>query len=333
MHMRIVLSGLLLMFLFAGCHHPGDRLKVDVSAVRVPEVTIHRYDLDLFRANISNLKPALEALRPQYRFFLDTNLNDTVKLMEMKSYLENERNQLLYREVEKKFTDLGTLQSGLTQAFRHCKYYEPDFRVPRVYSYISGCDYMNSIQVADSVMLIALDCFLGKDNTFYVQDALPLYQVVRMDPDYIVPEAMSALCAAAYPSPAPGNTLLEQMVEAGKRVWFTDAMLPDTPGCLKMGYTPGQFEWASKNEQQVWAAIIENNMLYSTSGQVLRTFMADGPFTAEFSKESPPRLGEYIGWRIVSKYMDDDPGISLRELMEERDAQKILTQSRYKPSK
>jgi hypothetical protein len=83
----------------------------------------------------------------------------------------------------------------------------------------------------------------------------------------------------------------------------------------------------------VWAAIIENNMLYNTSGQVLRTFMADGPFTAEFSKETPPRLGEFIGWRIFSKYMDDHPELTLQELMKERDAQKILAQSRYKPSK
>jgi len=110
-------------------------------------------------------------------------------------------------------------------------------------------------------------------------------------------------------------------------------MLPDYPGYLKMDYTPAQFDWITKNESHIWAAIIENRMLYSTDNHLIRAFMMDGPFTAEFSKDSPPRLGEWIGWQIVRTYMDENTNVSLNQLMQENDPQKILTLSGYKPGK
>jgi uncharacterized protein YjaZ len=130
-----------------------------------------------------------------------------------------------------------------------------------------------------------------------------------------------------------GNTLLDEMIEAGKRLYFVDAMIPATEDCYKIGYTQAQADWIIKNEAHVWAAIIENRMLYASDGQTIRLFMADGPFTAEFSKESPPRLGEWIGWQIVKRYMSNSDEVTLPQLMNETDAQKILTLSRYKPEK
>jgi uncharacterized protein YjaZ len=88
-----------------------------------------------------------------------------------------------------------------------------------------------------------------------------------------------------------------------------------------------------KNEGHVWAAIIENRMLYSNDGRVVRVFTTDGPFTSEFSKESPPLLGSWIGWQIVRKYMERNTEVSLSQLLQETDSQKILSMSKYKPAK
>ncbi len=323
----------LLVLAVTGCKSPGNRLDVDISKIKIPEVVIHRYDLDLFRMDPGKLSAGLIHLQPQYRFFLGSGVPDTAHLRALKEYLENERNRTLFSEVERQFKDVTPIEQELTEAFRHCLYYFPEWKVPVVYSFISGGDYMNPVHLADSVMLIAFDCYLGRKNEFYVRDALPLYRINRTDPGYLLPDALDAIGTSLFPEGVPGNNLLAQMVEAGKRLWFIDAMIPATAGYLKIGYTEEQYNWAVKNEEHVWAAIIENDLLYSTSGQVMRTFLSDGPFTAEFSKESPPRLGEYIGWRIVGQYMQEHPEVSLRALMQEQDAQKILTQSRYKPSK
>ena len=88
-----------------------------------------------------------------------------------------------------------------------------------------------------------------------------------------------------------------------------------------------------KNEAHVWAAIISNRMLFTTDGKLIRSFMADGPFTAEFSKDAPARLGEWLGWQIVRKYFENQPNLSLQDVMTEKDPQKILNISGYKPEK
>jgi uncharacterized protein YjaZ len=59
--------------------------------------------------------------------------------------------------------------------------------------------------------------------------------------------------------------------------------------------------------------------------------MNDGPFTSEISQDSPGRLGIWVGWQIVDSYMRNNENVSIQELINEGDAQKILEQSFYKP--
>jgi hypothetical protein len=59
--------------------------------------------------------------------------------------------------------------------------------------------------------------------------------------------------------------------------------------------------------------------------------MQDGPFTKGFDAEAPARLGEWIGWQIVSAYMDKNRKVTLKQLLQNNDSQLILNQSGYKP--
>ncbi|MEI7662090.1 MAG: gliding motility lipoprotein GldB, partial [Bacteroidota bacterium] len=255
------------------------------------------------------------------------------KLADMKAYLENPRNITFQAAVASQYKDGRWIENGLTEAFKHYRYYYPGVKIPRVYAYISGGDYDFPVQFADSVMLIGLDNFLGRDFKPYAADGLPFYRITRMNSGNILPECMKVLLNVTYREQLSGNTLLEQMVEAGKRLFFIDAMIPGTDDRFKIGFTQPQQDWIVKNEAHVWAAIIENRMLYTTDGKLIRAFMSDGPFTAEFSKDSPSRLGEWLGWQIVRNYMENQPEVTLSDLMNEKDAQKILAQSGYKPEK
>ena len=323
-----------LVVILSSCKWHKDRLNVDVSRVNIPQVRIGRYDQDLFRIKVKDLKSGLQAIQSQYLFFLGTELNDTLKLAEMKAYLTNPRTIDYYSACEKKFGDLSKTETGLTEAFRHYKFYFPEVLIPQVYTYISGGDYENPVRLAaDSVMIIALDTYLGTGFKPYLSDGLSLYKVERMTEDHIIPDCIMTLTIALCPVNPAANTLLDQMIDAGKRLYITDAFLPETAGYLKIGYTPEKSEWITKNESHVWAAIIENNLLYSSNGQTVRTFFADGPNTPAFGKESPPRLGEWIGWMIVRSYMNNNPEITLKQMIREQDAQMILTRSGYKPEK
>jgi len=332
LRLTLFFSGCLMMML-SGCRPANQRLNVDVSKISVPEVKIHRYDLDLFKVSRTRLRSELETLKPAYRFFLETDLGDTAKLKDLKDYLENPRNIAFKEAVARQYKEVDQLQKDLTLAFRHYLYYYPGEPIPRVYAYISGGDYDFPVQLADSVLLIGLDNYLGREFKPYASDGLPAYRIALMNRENILPDCMKLLVDATHPVELPGNNLLEQMIQSGKRLYFIDAMIPQTEDRLKIGYSRTQYDWIAAHEANVWAAVIENRFLYTTDGKLIRSFMADGPFTAEFSKDAPARLGEWLGWHIVRKYMENNPTVTLQELMAEKDAQKILSMSEYKPEK
>ena len=124
------------------------------------------------------------------------------------------------------------------------------------------------------------------------------------------------------------------MIYNGKILYFLDQVLPtNTPDSLKIGYTAKQLEWIKNYEGNIWGLLLQNELLFQTDMQKIQPFLSDGPFTSGIGnkKESAPKLGYSIGWQIVKKYMEENPKITLQQLMAETDAQKILTQAKYKP--
>lgn len=331
---RLVLFFFFLWLLtLSSCNWSGSRTDIDLSGTPVTDIRVHRYDQALFRITPDQICTGLEKIKPEFRFFLDTDLCDSNKVRDLSEYLRNVRTIEFYNACQTEFPDLTNLEKELTEAFHHYSWYYPDSRIPRIYTYISGGDYEYPVRFIDSVILIALDTYLGVDYQPYQADGVPLYKINRMSAEYILPGCFREIVRASYPVTYPGNNLLAHIVESGKRIYFVDAMMPGYPDFTKIDYTPEQMDWVRKHESQVWATIIEHRMLFSSSSQVIRSLMADGPFTAEFSQESPPRLGEYIGWQIIRNYMENNTMVSLPELMQNVDYQKILSESGYKPKK
>lgn len=65
---------------------------------------------------------------------------------------------------------------------------------------------------------------------------------------------------------------------------------------------------------------------------VLNIFLiAEGPETKGLSN-SPARVGNYIGYKIVSKFMEEN-SVSIDSLMKITDATVILNASKYKPTR
>ena len=65
-------------------------------------------------------------------------------------------------------------------------------------------------------------------------------------------------------------------------------------------------------------------MLFSTDGFLIRKFTGEAPFTSYFTEESPGRAVVWTGFRIIERYMRNNPVVTLAELMEMTDCQAIL---------
>ncbi len=77
--------------------------------------------------------------------------------------------------------------------------------------------------------------------------------------------------------------------------------------------------------------MIDNNLLYVKETPEIMKYMGESPFIQGFPEGSPGRVGHWVGWQIVKAYMEKNPSLTLTELMNEKDAQKILNDSKYKP--
>ena len=317
-------------FAFITSCNSDDNFKVDLSDVPTPQIEIKRYARTMFAVPPDSFIAAVRTYRDTFPLFLGGDINDTNALLQLKAFFTDRYMVELNNQVQKEFPDLKELKAGLQKAFRHFKYYFPKEPVPQFYTYVSGLDYQFPVKFAGDAVIIGLDLYLGKDTKAYKVSGFPQYGRRWMNRRSIVPDVMKEICSGYMPESRSDDNLLKQMVERGKKLYFTKAMIPDIPDTLLFKYTSTQMQWIKEYEAKVWAFIVENRLLYDNKKNMLNKFTGDGPFTDYFSKKSPPRLAEYLGFRIVKNYMDET-GEPLRKLLPEENAPKILKLSRYKP--
>jgi len=322
---------LALLMVFSACNG-GSRDSVDLSKTSIKPVKITRYEKALFNLSTENLKLELKKIAPDFPVFLNADLDDTLNLIQLHDFITNPLNEGLYDSVILTYPDLTRFENELTDAFRRFNYFFPDNELPNVFSYVSGLIFEQPIQFISGDMIIALDMYLGKDLVEYRRIGLPLYKTERMNSDFITRDCMYDMYFYHFLK-KPGNNVLEKMIEEGKQLYFLDVMLPKTEDFIKIGYHEAKLEWCKNNESNLWAFLIENELLYSSDNNILRKFFTDGPFSHSFSNDSPARLGEWLGWQIVRSYMMNNPKITPGQLFLEQDSEKILKQSKYKPRK
>jgi gliding motility-associated lipoprotein GldB len=314
--------------------------KPDVSDIKL-DIKIERFDQDLFAGKQKGIPQTDLLLRKKYGAFYDDYVHRMVgdpsyngpqiltTLFKDQAYTD------LNHEADSVFRNMQPVEKELTQTFKYIKYYYPRIRVPKFITFISGFSVQTPI--GDDYIGIGLDMFLGKNSKFYmaIVKSVPLYLSGRFTPDYIVPRITETYAREElFHQRDENHSLLSKMVENGKILYFMDQVLDDkTPDSIKIGYTDKQLTWCKKYEGDIWAYFMENNLLFETDYQKIQMYLTEAPFTPGLGEknESAPKLGIWTGWQIVRKYMAGNPKVTLQQLMEEQDAQKILSGAKYKP--
>jgi gliding motility-associated lipoprotein GldB len=335
--MRITLTGAfaLLLFLLSGCHN--DPLDVDVSTVNI-EVTFKRLDQDLFSLNPAAGQTNTAELYTKYGQFLIDYSEGVLRIgnPESESYsyavaqfITDENMKSLYRDVQDEFNDVSIIENELTDAFKFYRYHFPDSTVPDVVFNISALNY--AVVATQTTLAIGLDMFLGADYPVYPLVGLPKYMYTNMKPNQVVPQAMKGWVQSMYETDALRNNLLEHMIFEGKLLYAMDALLRETEDSLKVGFSPEEMAWCKEYEPRIWAHLVDQELLYTTEYMDINKWINQAPFVAGIPKNSPGRLGQWVGWQIVRFYMKNNPQIPITELMTNQNAQEILAKSKYKP--
>lgn len=317
---RILIFTITVLMSLTACNN---KTKVEKAVEIIPvDVKIERFDKLFFETNPKDLAQ----LKKAFPFFFPVGGDDSVWLKKMKDPLWRE----LYSEVQKKYSNIEPVRKDLNTLFKYIKYYFPKTRTPKVITVISEMDYNNKVIYADSLLIISLELYLGKEHKFY---QFPKYLKQNFEQKQIIPDVVSSFLLNKM-TPITDNNLLSQMIFFGKELYVKDKVLPYYTDADKIGYTPEQLVWCQENESYMWRYFLEKEMLYDNDQKLNNRFINPAPFSKfylEIDNESPGRVGTWIGWQIVRSFMENNE-VTLPELLK-MNAKEIFVKSKYKPKK
>ncbi len=320
----VIIAGLVWFFFPTKKNNP---LRVDVSEVE-NKLRIHHFDDAFFTSDSVNFLPELARLKVEFAPFFDSNLDS-------KFWHDNRLDiaqKMLYSDMKKKMPDFAPLDEKLTDAFAHLYYYYPNLPEFDLYTYISKLDFDNPIIVADRLIFVATDLYLGKNHPAYQYEAS--YLNYTKQPEFIATDVMERQAYTLATRDNDDNTLLNDMIWWGKVIYFTEAMQPEANDTVLMRYSKKQLDFCEANHLQMWMFFVDNKLLFGTHPDGQRKFIEPAPYTKfglPFDAETPGMVGRWLGWQIVRSYMRNNPDVSLPQLIGDADSRAIFKNSKYKP--
>jgi hypothetical protein len=327
----------LFTLIFLSCKR--DHYKVNVSSIKA-DVEIKRLEKDLFESDPARIASEIPALKEKYAGFLQIfsyvikagNIESSSFGTVLEEFCTDKQNNDVFNMTMKVYPDVKTIQHGLEGAFRHYRYYFPNKKLPAVYTCITG--FNNSIITGDSVLAISLDRYLGKDCKYYPALEIYSYMSAKMTPDYVLPDCIYGWGASEWDFSSMNyqtENVLAEIIHEGKLKYFEKCILPDMPDELIFGFTEPQLKFCWNNEGNMWQYLVEHDLIFKTDQLLIKKLIGEAPFTTFFTNESPGQAAVWIGFKIVESFMKRNSGVSLNDLMNEKEIQTILEKAKYDP--
>ncbi len=166
----------------------------------------------------------------------------------------------------------------------------------------------------DSVVLVALNHFLGVDYPGYAQ--WPDFRRANKTPRMLPYAVAAAITATQYPMEQTEDaTLLNWMLYEGALVEARLRLVPDARLDEALGYSPEQLKFADEHISEIWQEMSVKRMIYDTDPLLIDRMVAPAPSSPVLLTKAPGRMGVYIGYRIVKDYLSRYPGTTLAALL------------------
>lgn len=303
---------------------------IDISAIKT-ETRIQRFDSAFFHLDTADFSTGLQDLKVKYPPFFMSNETERFWRFQRIDGRQNE----LFGEVENNLAPFDIWNSKLNLSMKRLYASFPDQSEIKVFTYISNLDFSLPVFFNDSInsCFIGLDLFLGQNQPYY--EFMPQYLAYYRQPAFMIRDCLESILQSKLEYPQVNAQLLEDMIYYGKVLFALQALLPDEKPHQIIKYNPEKYDFCLQNERQIWSYFVENQMLFSTKAGDKKRFVETAPFSKfgmKFDNQSPGRIGQWIGWQIVKKYMENHKEKSIPELFAEKDSRKILKLSSYRPS-
>lgn len=326
MNRILLISTILLLF---SCSESPDKI----------DLKVNRFEQDLFDITAANAKEKLASWPDKFGSFnvvFSTqimqrgNLTDEQYINELLAFTSHKDMREAYDSTSLLFQDFSKTEEDLEFAFAYFNEEFPSYPIPVITTFFSGFNY--GVVTYDDNIAIGLENFLGSNSKYYALLGDPEYLQFQKQAKFIVPNVIEVWVNEYFQKYIGGRDLLSQLIYKGKVMYCIDKMLPNYKLEDKFRFTETQMEWVEENESEIWEYLINQDLLFSKKESEFRSFVNYAPFAKGMPKDAPGRVAYYVGYKMVSEYMENNE-LDIEELMYLTNSRDFLKQSKYKPTK
>ena len=311
----------------------------DVSGVDV-DLRVRRFDQDLRRAALDSTANGAEVLAEAYPAFFYGVFTRVMGLPDgvagydsalVAAFRVQPSLRNLLDSVTAAFPEDpdASWRADLEQAFRYARHYLPEQPTPEVVTYVSELS-LGNLTYGEGLVGTGLDFYLGAGFPGYSREVFPEYLQRSMNADHVASRAVEAWLTNLL-GEAPGQRMVDRMVHNGKLLFLKSRLLPHVADTAVLVFSEPQLRWLRDNEAQMWTHYLDEDLLYETSAKRIGKHVGVSPNAPGMPPEAPGGGANWVGMRMVEAYMRRHPETTMRELIDLRDAQAVMTEGRYKP--
>jgi len=318
-YLKFIVTSFILLVFFISCNKEN-KLLIDTSKIDV-KFNVIRFDQLFYKTT----PKTLYKIKSDFPYLFPVQEQDSVWLDKLK----NPDFKYLYEKTQKVFPDFKKQTAQLVKLFKHVKYYYPKFKAPKVITLISELDLSHQVIYADSLLLISLDTYLGRNSKFY--EGYPKYLSATYDKRFLLADVAKAISLKSVPK-QDSRSFISSCIQQGKLLYQSKAFVPTLSDSILLKYTKKQLNWAKANEEFVWEYFIANKLIFNKDKNLLNRFIYQAPFSKfylDIDRNSPGSIGVYIGYEIVKSFIKNNK-IGLKGMLAIPN-EILFKKSKYKP--
>lgn len=302
----------------------GDPFDVDTSNVKMD---ISYIDMDhTFRtADSSELVKQVNSYKNdihdvyEYEFGHCLNIGDVSDSSVFGAVTEFMSDPYIHRleaEIARQFGDKSKIEDKINGGFKYLKAHFPKENYPKHIVFLNSL-FRSSAASFEQDIAVGLEQYLGP-NTSVIKE-LPTneyYQWYKdgMEAKYLERDVLASWISANHMTELKSGSLAETMIWWGKVLYFVEASFPKADKSIIIRYSKSDYKWAIDNEASFWQYLVDQKLLFGMDERTKANMLQEGPFTPGLPEKGPDRLGQFLGWRMVQQYMENNPDLPLSEL-------------------
>ncbi len=318
---------ILIFFLFFSCF---EQKKIELN------IPVYKFYEEFSMINSDNYSYQVNEIEKQFPGFIDYYLTNHIRMSDVRDSVK--RNNILlfntYPEVvlfqnriESCFVDTEEISYNINESFGIYRYNFPEKEIPENIIFINSFNSFG-IDSFKKNLIIGLDFYLGEDHPEF--NSIYDYLKIRYNKKFMIANAMEYWISSSFIETCEAKTFLDELIFKGKIMYIMKECLPNLSDNIILRFSEEDLQWCLSHEKNIWDEILKMDILYKSDKISYISFFQDSPFTKGMPKESPGRLGYWIGYKIIHEYMKNE-GVELTELMKKTNSQEILLKSKYKP--